>query len=432
MNKQARRSGRPGRPAAPSGGERGPRREARSTRGRPFGGAEFVRRPRVPARLTWIRLAGEVIEGSGRNAPADRVMREVLKRHRQVGTLLSAEVARGVSAYYRWWGWVEASEGAERRLREALELDERFRSVPQGFGDTELRNRVVPSWVWRETATDLAWCRFLQRHPVLWLRAEQGQAGGLAQELGHCKAGPPSMPEALRYDGQSDVYGTAAFLGGRVEIQDLSSQAVGLLCGVRPGEHWWDVCAGEGGKTLHLAVLMRGRGVVWATDRAAWRLARLKRRAARADVFNYQAALWEGGEAPPFKVQVDGALVDAPCTGLGTWQRNPQARWTVQPGDVEELAQQQIRLLRSAAGAVKRGGRLVYSVCTLTQKETTGVAEAFEQSAPEFEPLVMNHPWHPGQSAARLSLQPWSEGGNGMFVAAWRRRRPASPHLASL
>src|SRR5205085_8685497 len=132
--------------------------------------------------------------------------------------------------------------------------------------------------------------------------------------------------------------------------------------------------------------LMHNKGVIWATDRSERRLAVLKRRAGRAQLFNYRTALWDGSAKLPTKTKFDGILVDAPCSGVGTWQRNPHSRWTTTPKDVRELAAVQARLLDHVAGSLKSGGRLVYSVCTLTRAETTAVADAFTAAHPEFEP----------------------------------------------
>src|SRR6185503_9755757 len=132
----------------------------------------------------------------------------------------------------------------------------------------------------------------------------------------------------------------------------------------------WDACAGGGGKTLHLSDLMENRGLIWASDREEWRLKKLKQRAARAKAFNYRAALWDGGAKLPTKTKFDGVLVDAPCGGIGTWQRNPHARWTTTAEDVEELSEVQGLLLANVAPSVKPGGKLIYSVCTLTRSET--------------------------------------------------------------
>src|SRR5439155_13026700 len=127
-----------------------------------------------------------------------------------------------------------------------------------------------------------------------------------------------------------------------------------------------------------------------------------------------------------------GVLVDAPCSGIGAWQRNPHARWTTTFADVQELAQLQKRVLAHVAPAVKLGGKLIYSVCTLTRTETVEVVRCFEKTHAEFEPLPLPHLTlqddHgcalPG--AAVVRIWPQQSRGGGMFVAAWRRQRNAS------
>src|SRR6185369_226103 len=133
----------------------------------------------------------------------------------------------------------------------------------------------------------------------------------------------------------------------------------------------------------------------WASDRAEWRLKHLKRRTARAKAFNYRAALWNGGAKLPTKTKFDGVLLDAPCSGVGTWQRNPHARWTTTLEDVKELAAVQKQLLANVAPSVKPGGKLVYAVCTLTKSETTEVMEDFEKRFPEFKAVTVKNPIKP-------------------------------------
>jgi 16S rRNA (cytosine967-C5)-methyltransferase len=167
---------------------------------------------------------------------------------------------------------------------------------------------------------------------------------------------------------------------------------------------------------------MANRGLIWASDRAAWRLATLKRRAARAGVFNYRAAAWDGGPRLPTKTKFDGVLVDAPCSGIGTWHRNPHARWTTTAEDVKELSNVQPRILLHASGAVKPGGKLVYAVCTLADLETTRVVEEFERQCVKFERLAAPNPLAPASMpSGQLFLRPQESGGNGMCIAAWKR-----------
>ena len=154
------------------------------------------------------------------------------------------------------------------------------------------------------------------------------------------------------------------------------------------------------------------------------RLETLKRRAARAKLFNYRTVVWDGSARLPTKTKFDGILVDAPCSGVGTWQRNPQARWTTTPEDVTELAATQLALLNHVAGSLKPDGRLVYSVCTLTRRETTGVAEAFAAAHPELEPtpVLPPSPSPISHLPSSILLRPEELNANGMFIASWRRK----------
>ena len=338
-----------------------------------------------------------------------------------------AQVSRAVLAYYRWRGWLDLNEPIPNQINQALDLAEQFADRPASFSDEELMTHAVPQWVREQIEVVPAWVRAIQAEPKLWLRSRPGQRNVLAENLGVASAAPAgsaqhSLPDTILYVGSEDLFRRPEFHAGDLEIQDISSQVVGLLCNPRPGETWWDACAGEGGKTLHLADLMQNKGLVWASDRASWRLQRLRRRAARARLFNYRAALWDGGEKPPVKTKFDGVLVDAPCSGLGTWQRNPHARWTTTLEDVHELSEVQRRLLTNAAKSLKPLGKLIYAACTLTRAETIEVAARVEKDLPELSQLSLRNPLKPSESPqSQLWLWPQDWGGNGMFVAAWQR-----------
>src|SRR5262249_14773325 len=122
------------------------------------------------------------------------------------------------------------------------------------------------------------------------------------------------------------------------------------------------------------------------------------------------------------KTKFDGVLVDAPCSGVGTWQRNPHARWTTTLQDVRELAEVQKQLLKNVSASIKPGGKLIYAVCTLTKSETIDVAEHFERQHPDFKALEVPNPLNPeARSSSRIWIWPQDSGGNGMFVALWRK-----------
>jgi 16S rRNA (cytosine967-C5)-methyltransferase len=371
-----------------------------------------------------LSFAEQVVRKVDRDHPADSVLRSELKSQRVLSGTEPGEVTHAVFCFFRWLGWLDPELRPRDQILHACELSKRFAKRPESFSDAELVSRVVPFWVQKEIDVTPGFARAIQSEPDLWLRAHQGKGPPLARKLQDCRVfGSGPLANTLAYLGRKDLFRTAEFHAGDFEVQDISSQAVGLVCGPRPGETWWDACAGEGGKLLHLSDLMKNKGLIWASDRAEWRLRRLKRRAARAQVFNYRTAIWDGGPKLPTRTKFDGILLDAPCSGTGTWQRNPHARWTLRMKDIEELRDLQLRLLVNCAPALKPSGKLVYSVCSLTRTETSEVAQAFERSRPDFRPLIMENPLAvDAPPSDRLMLWPQDFAGNGMFIRAWMRK----------
>jgi 16S rRNA (cytosine967-C5)-methyltransferase len=371
-------------------------------------------------------LPERIIGACSAEQPADKVLREHLKAERDIMPSDARAVSLSVFNYFRWRGWLDLDAPLNLQIRKARELATNFAADPHSFSDASLVERVAPNWIAEEMEIKPAWARAIQAEPKLWLRAKPGQGRALCEKLGAAKLTKTVLPDAILYKGEEDLFKRPEFHAGEFEIQDIASQAVGWLCAPQPGETWWDACAGEGGKTLHLSALMQNKGLIWASDRAEWRLKNLKRRAARAQVFNFRAAPWDGSARLPTKTKFDGVLVDAPCSGVGTWQRNPHARWTTTLTDVRELAAIQRQLLAHSVSSVKPGGKLIFAVCTLTRSETTEVVADFNAKfAADFEPLVLP-PISETQSlltsAPAKFIWPQELGGNGMFIAGWRRK----------
>jgi 16S rRNA (cytosine967-C5)-methyltransferase len=370
--------------------------------------------------------ATRVLQSVRPGLPADGALREYMKSNRTLGAVGKRSVSKAVFTYFRWVRWLDANASLQKQVQAAIELQLRFEKDPSSIKVEALKARAVPGWLNGEMDLPAGYLRKLQHEPALWIRPKSGRVDEVASALGSCERAvlrePIDSPEglcALRFRGPADLHKAPLFQTGAFEIQDLASQLVGHACAPAPGETWWDACAGEGGKTLHLSDLMANKGLIWATDRSERRLETLRKRAARAGMFNYRVAPWTGGVAP-FKTRCDGVLVDAPCSGVGTWQRNPHARWTTSIEDVTELSAVQGLLLKRAASSVKPGGRLVYAVCTLTRSETTAVADAFQVAHPDFEPCAIAIS---KDKAARLMLLPHEIDANGMFIASWKRTR---------
>jgi 16S rRNA (cytosine967-C5)-methyltransferase len=386
-----------------------------------------------------IRTAAAVIRQVRPGSHADGALRAAFKEGRAMQAAERRAIASAVFAYFRWNRWLDARMKLEDRVARALELQRQFDSGAALTGDTRPFMLSVPDWVEGEIdfgegtegeARRDAWARSLQEPAPLWIRARPGMATALGTSLGDCAPPDQSLAslcaDALRYSGTKDLFKTPQFDAGEFEIQDIASQAVGAVCAPKPGETWWDACAGEGGKSLHLADQMANKGVVWCTDRSSRRAAVLKKRFGRAKLFNYRLAPWDGTERLPTRTKFDGILVDAPCSGIGTWQRNPDARWTTKVSDVAELAFVQSRMLEAVAGSLKPGGRLIYAVCTLTRRETTEVASVFTAAHPELETISLGPIFpapDPGpETQDPITIWPQDSGGNGMFIAAWSRR----------
>ena len=228
------------------------------------------------------------------------------------------------------------------------------------------------------------------------------------------------LPDALRLPEGYPLEQSDAWDQGLVEVQDAGSQIIAATCVAMPGMTVIDLCAGAGGKTLALAAAMEGRGVLIAADTVRSRLQRLTPRAERAGAGFIQTVLLDSGrEASALGThegKADVVLVDAPCSGTGTWRRNPEARWRLTPDRLDRLVKEQARILDIAAPLVRPGGRLVYAVCALTDAEGKAQIDAFLVRHPGWRALPQDMP--PGRpwGHGRL-LSPRHDGTDGFFLA---------------
>lgn len=238
----------------------------------------------------------------------------------------------------------------------------------------------------------------------------------------------PLSPWGLRVEGRRPVTGGPAFQSGLVEIQDEGSQLVAALVGAGADMRVVDWCAGAGGKTLALAMTMGNRGHIVACDVSEARLAAAVRRLRRAGVHNVERHLTSPGDkwAKRRAGSFDRVLVDAPCTGTGTWRRNPDARLRLAADDLAELRPKQARILDDAAVLVRPGGRLIYATCSLLPEENEIQVEDFLIRHPDYTILPLDQGWTlptpPPGAGPFLSLTPRRHGTDGFFGAILQRR----------
>jgi 16S rRNA (cytosine967-C5)-methyltransferase len=198
---------------------------------------------------------------------------------------------------------------------------------------------------------------------------------------------PHGLRIRLKADAKSPaVHAEFAYLKGLVEIQDEGSQLAALLSGAKPGEQVVDLCAGGGGKTLALAALMANKGQLYATDDDKRRLAPIHDRLERSGARNVQVRPPKsvGNELADLHGKIDLALIDAPCTGIGAWRRNPDAKWRVRPGALDVRLKEQAETLERAAALVRPGGRIAYLTCSVLDEENGAQIRAFTGRHPDF------------------------------------------------
>ncbi|MBR0458328.1 MAG: RsmB/NOP family class I SAM-dependent RNA methyltransferase [Victivallales bacterium] len=418
--------------------------------------------------------------------PADRALAGFLKENHQLGSRDRRIISETLFSVLRWWGWLRhlvpqdfeaaVTKGTtlERKLRyeefyaalsAAWLLDGREELPPSAgwwlvhtgihaqdlpslppnaevharrkylrpFFENEMPplplEDLLPAWAFAEVNMPRHWhemIAWLQVRPPVWLRAQSNDIDRVVGQLTAAEI-RVTRHERIKHALKAHFVGVnlrtlPVYQDGFLEVQDVASQAVGLVCAPQPGESWWDCCAGAGGKTLHLSWLMQGKGTILATDKRVYKLEEdLRRRARRAGRSNIQCKEWLGIDVPRWHNQFHGVLVDAPCSCSGTWRRNPDARWTTRPQDLDELTTLQASLLENASHGVRPGGTLVYATCSMFRRENQDIVNAFLQKHPEFQLEPFLSPLTGEPSNGMLQTWPWDADCDAMFIARLKK-----------
>lgn len=382
---------------------------------------------RVQAAIEVLDLVIEAARRGG--APADRIITDWFRTRRFAGSGDRRAVRELAYAAIRACG--EIPDGGRAALLLLASRDPALaalfdgsRHAPEPIAAAEpmAEPGIAPRWLVEALVasgvgtTEAA--TLLDRAP-LDIRVNSLKADRAALEL-PVPGEPLLAPQGLRLPHGTNVESWDAYQAGQIEVQDGGSQLTCLAVAAQPGETVIDLCAGAGGKTLALAAAMAGRGRLIACDTDRTRLSRLAPRAERAGAGLIENCLLnpnrELDALADLAGQGDAVLVDAPCSGTGTWRRNPEARWRLSPQEVARYAAIQSRLLDLAATLVRPGGRLVFVTCSLLDAEGADQIDAF---------LARQAGWRaeaPGIGAgtprgAGLRLSPWHDGTDGFFVA---------------
>ena len=390
----------------------------------------------------------------GFGAAIGNIVYDALRRKRSTAWLMDDDSARGLAfgALMLEWGESPAT------LAATLEGD---RFAPPPLSDLEVagvagRNIDAAPDAIRADCPD--WCTplleaafgdrwvseaaALASRPPLDLRANTLKAdrAKILPLFARNDARPGSLaPAAIRIPASAggrrhpNVQAEPAFQKGWFEVQDEGSQAVALLAGAAPGMQVLDFCAGAGGKTLAMAAAMENTGQLHAFDADKQRLAPIFDRLRRAGCRNVQAGA-DLGALAPLEGQMDLVIVDAPCTGSGTWRRRPDAKWRLTARQLEQRVAEQAEILDRASRYVKPGGRLAYITCSVFDAENRGQIAAFAERAPQFRPLDHGLLWNNAFGASGrpalvtrddgIRLTPHSTATDGFFISVLGR----APH----
>ncbi|WP_095011180.1 RsmB/NOP family class I SAM-dependent RNA methyltransferase [Tsuneonella mangrovi] len=386
---------------------------------------------RVQAAIELLDAVISAAQAGG--APADRIVSDYFRQRRYAGSKDRRAVREMVYAAIRACGPVPAS-GRAAMLRLA-EVDPAIAPLfdgsthgpaPISTDEPVAKGGVAPDWLAKalsQSGVDSEEAFSLLDRAPLDVRVNALKADRDTLELPEIGERLVA-PQALRYPAGTPVEQWDAFKDGRIEVQDLGSQLACLAVPAAPGETVIDLCAGAGGKTLALAAAMDNRGTLLACDSDRTRLSRLVPRAERAGAGMIETRLLDPGKElaalDGFAGKADTVLVDAPCSGTGTWRRSPEGRWRLTPERLARFADIQSRLLEIASQLVQPGGRLVFITCSLLDTEGSDRIEAFlaanEQWSAEALDLPAGTPRGKG-----LRLSQFHDGTDGFFIARLAR-----------
>lgn len=397
--------------------------------------------------------------GSGDRAAIAGLVFDVLRRRASAGYLMGADTPRA-----RLLGMLKLERNMS--VDAIAKLCDGARFAPEPLTDGERKALEsgsldgapahvagdYPDWLDDELKSAFGHDRVeegaaLARRAPLDLRVNtlKGQRNEVLKSIKHLGAETtPWSSYGLRIELGADarspgIQAEPDFIKGRIEVQDEGSQLAALLSGAKPGETVIDLCAGAGGKTLALAALMNGKGRLVATDDDKRRLAPIHDRLSRAGVHNAEVRTPKfgpaGAGADPLEdlyASADLVLIDAPCTGSGTWRRNPDAKWRMRPGALEQRIKDQAEVLDRAAALVAPGGRIAYVTCSVLPQENGAQVRAFLGRHPGFklvppaEVAAALGPKNADFSAAALvsaeglQMTPRRTGTDGFFVSVLR------------
>ncbi len=423
------------------------------------------------------RLCSEIIkkvdEELLNGVPADQVLSKIFRSRKEIGSRDRRLINDLIFSSYRWKGWLQHFEKLtqEELFALALMLDDRSGYEAVSYWGENLRGGVAdidsvdfsggleeklkifsrdsdektnyefikdlfPSWIFEKAlfleeidANEKFFLDFattIQTRSPLWIRSSLKNPNRFSSILEKANVGfigHPFIKSAWAVTTSVNLSVIPETKSVPYETQDLSSQAVGLICSPKPNETWLDACAGSGGKALHLAHLSKGKGKIIAYDIRKNMLKKITIRSKKWHLKNISIIENPKKISRKYLNGFDGVLVDAPCSGIGTWRRNPDARWRLGRSEINDYSELQYEILVNMSFLVRVGGVLVYSVCTLTRPETIDCISRFLKNFDSFKLLPFSNPINGEETGGTLQIWPQTYNCDGMFIAKMQKSK---------
>lgn len=323
---------------------------------------------------------------------------------------------------------------------------EAFSNIDLNLNDAPSNVRLnVPDWVASQLQESLGDRYEAEMHAtnqrastdirVNTINSSIGQVSQILKTVGYSFESTALSPWGIRFDGRVALFGLDAFKQGWFEVQDEGSQLLALLSAVKSGDKVVDFCAGAGGKTLAMAAMMNNKGTIYACDVHSKRLENLTKRTKRNGVHNVRTHVLSSENdkwVKKHKELADVVLIDAPCTGTGTWRRSPDSRWNLTQESIDNLVELQQSILQSAKRLVKPGGRLLYATCSLLNDENESQVDKFLAENDDFEAVDFDLPQSLQDHSDKIKVDgnqfrsfPALTGTDGFFVASLQKKMSA-------